>query len=64
MSARTDKGIGRLKQAAADLTDNDDLRREGKKDEAAGKVKDAAKKAADKVGDLVDAVRKKDETDD
>jgi uncharacterized protein YjbJ (UPF0337 family) len=43
---------GRAKEAAGDLTNNDDLKREGKTDQAAGKVKD-------KVGDAVDAVKDK-----
>lgn len=47
-----DDAKGRVKEAAGDLTDDDDLKREGKADQAAGKVKD-------KVGDAVDAVRDK-----
>lgn len=31
---------GRAKEAAGDLTDNDDLKREGKVDQASSKVKD------------------------
>jgi uncharacterized protein YjbJ (UPF0337 family) len=44
-----DTAKGRLKKAAGDLTDDQDLRREGKVDEAAGKVKDAVDRAADKA---------------
>lgn len=51
MSGSADKTKGRIKQAAGDLTDNDEMRREGKIDEAAGKVKDAAKDAVDAVKD-------------
>ena len=40
-----------------DLTDNDDLKNEGKKDEAAGKVKDAADGVKDKFNDVVDKVK-------
>jgi uncharacterized protein YjbJ (UPF0337 family) len=47
-----DEAKGRAKQAVGDLTDNDDLRREGKVDEKAGQVKD-------KVGDAVDKVKDK-----
>jgi uncharacterized protein YjbJ (UPF0337 family) len=43
---------GRVKEAAGDLTDNKDLEREGKVDQAAGKVKD-------KAGDAVDAIKDK-----
>ncbi len=59
MSGEFDKVKGRTKQAVGDLTDNDSLRNDGKKDEAAGKVKDGVDKAKDKVNDAVDAVTKK-----
>jgi uncharacterized protein YjbJ (UPF0337 family) len=48
-----DTAKGRIKQAAGDLTDNDDLRREGKVDEASGAVKDKVGDAADKVKDAL-----------
>jgi uncharacterized protein YjbJ (UPF0337 family) len=57
MSGETDKITGRVKQAAGDLTDNDDLKNEGKKDEAAGKAKDAVDSVKDKVDDTVDKIR-------
>jgi len=60
MSGETDKITGRVKQAAGDLTDNDDLKREGKADEAAGKVKEAIDDTKDKLDDAVDKVRGKD----
>ena len=44
-----DQAKGRIKQAAGDLTDNDDLKREGKADETAGKVKGAVDKVADVI---------------
>jgi uncharacterized protein YjbJ (UPF0337 family) len=47
-----DEAKGRLKEAAGDLTDDDDLKREGKADQTAGKVKD-------KVDDVADAVKDK-----
>lgn len=43
---------GRVKEAAGDLTDDEELEREGKADQLSGKVKD-------KVGDAVDAVKDK-----
>ncbi len=48
-----DTAKGRVKQAAGDLTDNDDLRREGKVDEASGSVKDKVGDMADKVKDVL-----------
>lgn len=48
-----DTAKGRIKQAAGDLSGDDDLRREGKVDEATGKVKDKVGDAADKVKDAL-----------
>jgi uncharacterized protein YjbJ (UPF0337 family) len=53
----TDDAKGRVKEAAGDLTGNDDLKEEGKTDQAAGKVKDVADSAKDKVDDAIDGVR-------
>jgi uncharacterized protein YjbJ (UPF0337 family) len=46
--ANTDDAKGRVKEAAGDLTGNDDLKREGKADQATGKVKDAIDSVKDK----------------
>jgi uncharacterized protein YjbJ (UPF0337 family) len=59
MSGSTDDMKGRIKEAAGDLTNDDDLKREGQADQAGAKVKDAAEKLKDKVGDAVDAVKNK-----
>ena len=59
MAGEGDELKGRAKQAAGDLTDDDELKREGKKDEAAGKAKDMADKAKDKANDAIDSVRDK-----
>ena len=53
----TDDAKGRIKEAAGDLTGDDDLQEEGKVDQAAGTVKDVADSAKDKVDDAVDSVR-------
>ncbi len=45
---------GRAKEAAGDVTDDDELKREGKLDRAAGSVKDKASEATDKIRDAVD----------
>ena len=58
MSGKTDKAKGRLKEAAGALTDDDSLRREGKVDQAVGKVKDVAEKVVDKVRDAVKGGRR------
>ncbi|MGI8776876.1 MAG: CsbD family protein [Acidimicrobiales bacterium] len=44
-----DETKGRVKEAAGDLTDDDDLKREGKVDKATGSVKDAVDKVSDKI---------------
>jgi len=49
-----DEAKGRIKKAAGDLTGDKDLQREGKVDEAAGKVKGAVDDASDKVKDALD----------
>ena len=54
-----DQMKGRVKQAAGDLTDDDELRREGKRDEAAGKLKDKVDDVKDKVDDAIDDARDK-----
>ena len=58
-NSNMDEAKGRIKEAAGDLTDNKDLQREGKADQAGAKVKEAAGKAADKVSDAVDKVKDK-----
>jgi len=57
MSGTTDMVKGRLKEAAGAVTGNDELRTEGKTDQAAGKVKQSAEKAVDKVEQAVKKVR-------
>ena len=51
MSGSTDDLKGRAKEALGDLTDDKDLKREGKVDQAVGSVKDTVDKAAEKVKD-------------
>ena len=50
---------GRAKEAAGDLTGDDDLQREGKADQAGASVKEKVNKVADKVKDKVDDLKKK-----
>ncbi len=44
-----DETKGRMKEAAGDLTDDEELEREGKIDQGKGKVKDAVDNIADKI---------------
>lgn len=59
MSGTKDKLGGRIKEAAGALSDDDELRREGRNDQHVGGVKDKLHKAADKAGDLLDKGRDK-----
>jgi uncharacterized protein YjbJ (UPF0337 family) len=57
MSGKTDVVKGRLKEAAGALTGNDELRAEGKTDQAVGKVKQVAEKAVKEVKQAVKKAR-------
>ena len=46
-----DEAKGRAKEAVGDLTDDQDLKNEGKVDRAVGKVKDKVEDVADKIKD-------------
>ena len=48
-----DETKGRVKEAAGDLTGDKDLQREGKVDQASGKVKDKVDDAGDKAKDAL-----------
>ena len=52
MGENIDQAKGRVKQAAGDLTDNDDLKKEGKGDELLGKAKGKLDDLKEKVDDL------------
>jgi len=59
MGENMDQAKGRVKQAAGDLTDNDDLKREGKGDELLGKAKDKLDGLRDKADDAMDSIKDK-----
>jgi uncharacterized protein YjbJ (UPF0337 family) len=46
---KVDKTKGRVKEAAGDLTDDDELKNEGKADKASGSVKEKVEGAVDSV---------------
>jgi uncharacterized protein YjbJ (UPF0337 family) len=56
MGEKADQAKGRAKEAAGDLTGNDDLKNEGKSDRIGGEVKEKVTDAVDKVKDKVDDV--------
>ena len=59
MGGESDKAKGRVKQAAGDLTGNDELEREGERDETAGKAKDKLDDMEQKGRDAIDSVKDK-----
>ena len=65
MSGKTDEVKGRIKEAEGALTNDDNLRKEGKADQKVGKAKQvvAAQKALDKAKDATETCRT-DTTDD
>lgn len=46
-----DEAKGRIKEAVGDVTDDDDMKREGKIDKLAGKAKDQVDQVKDKLTD-------------
>lgn len=53
----TDDVKGRVKQAAGDLADDPELKREGKADRAAGGMKDTIGDVSDRLKDGVDKLK-------
>lgn len=59
MAGEGDEMKGKAKQAAGDLTDDEELHREGETDETAGKLKGKVDELGDKARDAIDSVKKK-----
>ena len=57
MESKKDELKGRMKEAAGDLTDDDDLKREGKADRAGATVKEKASEVVDKAKDVINRDR-------
>jgi uncharacterized protein YjbJ (UPF0337 family) len=55
----TEELKGRAKEAAGALTDDEDLKREGKRDQAAGDAKTRLRETEDWAEDKIDALRDK-----
>ncbi len=58
MEGKFDEMKGRTKEAAGDITDRDDLKREGKTDKTAGKAKQKVEDAKNWVEDKIDDIKK------
>jgi len=59
VDGKIDQAKGRAKQAAGDLTNDEDLKAEGEADEAAGKVQDTIGRGTRKVGEAIEDFGKK-----
>lgn len=59
MGSTADDAKGRVKEAVGDLTNDSDLKKQGKADQAGASVKEFAENAKDKVSDAVDGVKDK-----
>lgn len=57
MGSGMDEMKGRAKEAAGDLTDDDEMKREGKADRFGADIKEKAEQAKDKVDSAVDNVK-------
>ncbi|HVX15464.1 MAG TPA: CsbD family protein [Pirellulales bacterium] len=59
MSGKTDELKGRVKEAAGAIADDDRMRREGKTDQAAGKVKQKIEQAVDKAKEGIERLNER-----
>ena len=57
MDANMDEAKGRMKEAAGDLTDDDEMKKEGKADRMGATIKDKADDVVDKAKDVVNRDR-------
>ena len=58
MSGKSEEIKGRIKEAAGALTGDDKLRREGKLDQATGKVKRVVEKVVEKTKEALNDLKK------
>ena len=59
MGEKSDQVKGRVEEAVGALTDDKDLKREGREDRLAGEAKEKVGRAKDKVEDVIDAAKDK-----
>jgi uncharacterized protein YjbJ (UPF0337 family) len=57
MESKKDEAKGRMKEAAGDLMDDDDMKREGKADRMGATIKEKANDVVDKAKDVIDRDR-------
>ena len=56
--SKFDQAKANIKETVGNISGNKELEQEGKEDKAAGKIKEVAENAKDKVNDLVDKFKK------
>ncbi|MBT2814749.1 CsbD family protein [Staphylococcus coagulans] len=56
--SKFDQAKGNIKETVGNISGNKELEQEGKEDKVAGKIKEVAENAKDKVNDLVDKFKK------
>jgi uncharacterized protein YjbJ (UPF0337 family) len=59
MGAQSDEAKGRVKEAAGALTGDDQLKREGKLDQAGGAAKGKVMEAAERLNEAIDMAKEK-----
>ena len=59
MGDKSDQVKGRVEEAVGALTDDKDLKREGRKHRLAGEAKEKLEHAKDKIEDVIDAAKDK-----
>jgi uncharacterized protein YjbJ (UPF0337 family) len=57
MDDKMDEAKGRVKEAAGDIMDDDDMKREGKADRMGATVKEKTNEVVDKAKDMIDGDR-------
>lgn len=57
MGGEADKAAGRVKEAAGDLTDDDELKNDGQRQQVAGDVKNAGENLRDKADELGEKIK-------
>ena len=57
MESKKDEMKGRMKEAAGDLMDDDEMKREGKADRMGATVKEKANEVVDKAKDIINKDR-------
>jgi uncharacterized protein YjbJ (UPF0337 family) len=57
MESKKDEAKGRMKEAAGDLMDDDDMKREGKADRMGATIKERANEVVDKAKEVIDRDR-------